>query len=155
MPPQTPKQTRRSPGHFAPAVKAAAYRLGMEGHGPFGTLDFVYMPSNDVAADLHYFVDVLGGEQVFAIDDGGTRVAMVTIGDEPPRVLLTDHLDTDAPILVYRVDDLSARVTKLQDRKVDGWRLELPMGPAFSFTAPGGQRIALYEATRTDVLNHF
>jgi hypothetical protein len=127
----------------------------MEGHGPFGPLDFVYMPSKDVPADLRYFVDVLGGEQVFAISDGDTRVAMVAIGDEPPRVLLTDHLDTDVPILVYRVDDLSAQVTKLRERKVDGWRLELPMGPAFSFTAPGGQRIALYESTRADVLSHF
>lgn len=127
----------------------------MEGHGPFGSLDFMYMPSKDVAADLRYFVDVLGGEQVFAIDDGGTRVAMVTIGEEPPRVLLTDHLDTDAPILVYRVDDLKAQLARLKESGVDGWRLELPMGPCFSFTAPGGQRIALYEATRTEVLNHF
>lgn len=127
----------------------------MEGHGPFGTLDFVYMPSREVATDLRYFVDVLGGTQVFAIDDGGTRVAMVSIGQEPPRVLLTDHLDTDAPILVYRVDDLDAELAKLRERNVDGWRLELPMGPAFSFTAPGGQRIAVYEATRADVLDHF
>src|SRR5205085_1588888 len=115
-------------GHSAPAEERAAYRVAMEGHGPFGTLDFVYMPSKDVAADLRYFVDVLGGDQVFAIRDGATRVAMVTIGDEPPRVLLTDHLDTDAPILVYRVDDLSAQVTRLREQNVDGWRLELPMG---------------------------
>ena len=124
-------------------------------NAPFGTLDYVYMSSHDVAADLRYFTDTLGGRRVFAIDDGGTRVAMVTIGEEPPAVLLTDHLDTDAPILVYRVADLAARVATLRQRDVDGWSLELPMGPAFSFRAPGGQRIAIYESTRTEVLNHF
>jgi len=136
---------------------AAAYRAQMERTtgGAFGTLDYLYMASRDVAADLRYFVDVLGGEPVFAIDDGGTRVAMVRLGEEPPSVLLTDHLDTDAPILVFRVDDLDARLERLRDKSVDGWRLELPMGPAFSFTAPGGQRIALYEATRAQVVEHF
>jgi hypothetical protein len=122
---------------------------------PFGTLDYVYMSSRDVAADLHYFTDTLGGQAIFAIDDGGTRVAMVALGPEPPRLLLTDHLDTDAPILVFRVDDLSAQLERLREQKVDGWRLELPMGPAFSWTAPGGQRVAIYEPTRPFVVAGF
>jgi hypothetical protein len=127
----------------------------MEGLAPFGTLDFLYMPSRDVAADARHFVDVLGGTSVFAIDDGGTRVAMVALGAEPPSVLLTDHLNTDAPILVYRVDDLASQADRLTASGVEGWRLELPMGPAFSFTAPGGQRFALYEPTRPSVVEHF
>jgi hypothetical protein len=127
----------------------------MEGGAPFGTLDYVYMPSRDVAADLRYFTEVLGGTKVFAIDDGGTRVAMVALGVEPPRLLLTDHLETDAPILVFRVDDLSAQVARLRANDVEGWRLELPMGPAFSWTAPGGQRVAIYEPTRVGVVAHF
>lgn len=122
---------------------------------PFGTLDYVYMPSHDVAADVRYFTEVLGATKVFAIDDGGTRVALVALGAEPPRLLLTDHLDTDAPILVFRVADLGAQVARLRDNKVDGWRLELPMGPAFSWTAPGGQRVAIYEPTRVGVVAHF
>jgi hypothetical protein len=123
--------------------------------GRFGTLDYLYMGSRDVAADVSYFVDVLGGERVFAIDDGGTRVAMVRLGKEPPSVLLTDPLDTEAPILVFRVDDLDAQLERLREKSVEGWRLELPMGPAFSFTAPGGQRIALYQATRAQVVENF
>ena len=122
---------------------------------PFGALDYVYMPSHDVAADLRYFTEALGGQIIFAIDDGGTRVAMVTLGTEPPRLLLTDHLDTDAPILVFRVDDLDGQVERLHGQKVDGWRLELPMGPAFSWTAPGGQRVAIYEPTRSFVVAGF
>ena len=127
----------------------------MDGPVPFGTLDYLYMPSRDVAADLRYFTDVLGGQTIFAIDDGGTRVAMVQLGAEPPRLLLTDHLDSDAPILVFRVDDLDSQQARLRDADVDGWRLELPMGPAFSWTAPGGQRVAIYEPTRVGVVAHF
>jgi hypothetical protein len=127
----------------------------MEGHGPFGTLDYVYMASRDVAADLRHFVDVLGGTTVFAIDDGGTRVAMVSLGEEPPRLLLTDHLETDVPILVYQVADLAGHVARLTAAGASGWQLELPMGPAYSFTTPGGQRLALYERTRPGVVEHF
>lgn len=133
----------------------AAYRSSMDGSIPFDTLDYVYMPSHDVAADVRYFVDVLGAQPVFAIDDGGTRVAMVQLGTEPPRLLLTDHLKSEAPILVFRVQNLRDEVARLSGRNVDGWRLELPMGPAFSWTAPGGQRVAIYEPTRVGVVDHF
>jgi hypothetical protein len=123
---------------------------------PFGSLDFVYMPSRDVPADLAYFTAVLGAEVVFAIDGMGTRVAMVKLSDSPPPVLLADHVDGDAPILVYRVADLDTAVAEHKGR---GWKkartLELPMGPACSFKTPGGQRFALYEATRLGVIEHF
>ena len=113
----------------------------------FEQLDFVYMPSRDVPADVRYFTEVLGAELVFAIDGMGTRVAMVELSESPPRVLLADHVEGDVPILVYRVASLRAAMTELAER---GWKkartLELPMGPASSFTAPGGQRLALYEA---------
>lgn len=123
---------------------------------PFDQLDFVYMPSRDVPADVRYFTEVLGAELVFAIDGMGTRVAMVKLADSPPSLLLADHVEGDAPILVYRVPDLNSALAELKSR---GWKkarmLELPMGPACSFTVPGGQRIALYEATRSGVVEHF
>ena len=123
---------------------------------PFERLEFVYMPSRDVAADVRHFTDVLGAELVFAIDAMGTRVAMVKLAESPPRLLLTDHLEGDQSILVYRVADLDAA---LADLKTRGWKqgrsLELPMGPASSFTTPGGQRIALYESSRPDVVEGF
>jgi len=72
-----------------------------------------------------------------------------------PRLLLTDHLASDAPILVFRVADLAGQVARLRARGVDGWQLELLMGPAFSWTAPGGQRVAIYEPTRIGVVDHF
>jgi catechol 2,3-dioxygenase-like lactoylglutathione lyase family enzyme len=122
----------------------------------FGTLDYLYTPSRDVAADVAYFADVLGAEIVFAIEAMGTRVAMVRLGDEPPAILLTDHLEGERAILVYRVADLAAALDALAAR---GWAreetLELPPGPACSFRTPGGHRIAVYEPTRPQVVGSF
>jgi len=122
----------------------------------FEGLDYVYMPSQDVAADMAYFTDVLGGRLVFAIEAMGTRVAMIALTEEPPRILLTDHLEGDVPILVYRVTSLEDAVVDLESR---GWMrgktLEIPQGPVSSFEAPGGQRLALYELTRPGVAEGF
>ena len=118
----------------------------------FEHLDYVYMPSQDVAADAAYFTEVLGGRLVFAIDGMGTRVAMVELTDAPPRILLAGHLEGDRPILVYRVDDLRAAMTELEARGwTPGHTLEIPQGPVCSFTAPGGHRLAIYELTRPGV----
>ena len=43
----------------------------------FDRLDFVYLPSDDVAADVERYTAGLGAELVFAIERFGTRVAMV------------------------------------------------------------------------------
>jgi hypothetical protein len=122
----------------------------------FGSLDYLYMPSRDVAADMAWFTDVLGGRLVFAIDGMGTRVAMVDLSDGPPRILLADHVDGDRPILVYRVADLEATRQDLRTRGWDeGHALEIPQGPVRSFTGPGGHRLAIYERTRPDVERSF
>ena len=118
----------------------------------FERLDYIYMPSTDVAADVAYFTDVLGGRLVFAVEGMGTRVAMVELTAEPPRILLAGHLEGDRPVLVYRVDDLDASIAELERR---GWTrghtLEIPQGPVCSFSAPGGQRLAVYELSRPGV----
>jgi hypothetical protein len=127
---------------------------------PFEQLDFLYMPSRDVAGDLAFFSEVLGGRVVFAIDSMGTRVAAVRLTEDPPLVLLTDHLEGDRAILVYRVPDLSAALSELEGR---GWRrehmFEIPHGPICSFTGPGtgpgGHRVAVYQLTRPEVAAHF
>ena len=86
----------------------------------------------------------------------GARVAMVRLSQGPPHILLTDHLDGDRSILIYRVGKLDSA---LADLKARGWKngqmLEIPMGPCCSFTTPGGQRIAIYELSRPEVANHF
>jgi hypothetical protein len=59
---------------------------------PFQQLDFVYAPSRDVAADLAYFTQILGGRVVFAVQAMGTRVAAIELTPGPPLLLLADHL---------------------------------------------------------------
>jgi hypothetical protein len=122
----------------------------------FERLDFLYVPSRDVAADLGYFTEVLGGQVVFAIQAMGTRVAAVRLTEQPPLVLLADHLEGERPILVYRVPDLGAAMADLEAR---GWQrqhtLEIPHGPCCSFQTPGGHRVALYQLTRPGGAAHF
>lgn len=126
------------------------------GSPPFDRLDFLYTPSSDVAGDLAYFTEVLGARVVFAIDSMGTRVAAVQLTEGPPLVLLTDHLEGERPILLFRVPDLDASLAALEAR---GWArehsFEIPHGPCCSFRSPGGHRIALYQLIRPEVAEHF
>jgi hypothetical protein len=118
----------------------------------FERLEYVYMPSTDVATDLGYFVDVLGARLIFAIEGMGARVAMVELTTDPPRLLLADHLEGDRPVLVYRVNDLARARKELQARGWDeGHGLEIPQGPVRSFSGPGGHRLAIFELTRPGV----
>jgi hypothetical protein len=122
----------------------------------FDELDFIYMPSHDVAADLRWFTDVLGARLIFAVEGMGTRVAMLELTYQPPRLLLAEHLEGDRPVLVYRVPDLATAMAELETR---GWQrgfmLEIPHGPICSFTSPGGHRLAIYQLTRPEVGDHF
>ena len=118
----------------------------------FDRLDFVYLPSRDVAADLRHFTGGLGAEVAFAIEAFGTRVAMVRLDPHPPALLLAGHLDGDQPILVYRVAELERTITELRRREVEvAMRFEIPHGPGAELTNPGPQRIALYQLTRPEV----
>jgi hypothetical protein len=122
----------------------------------FESLDFLYPPSADVARDMAYFRDVLGAEVVFAVEGMGARVAALRLTEGPPLVLLTDHLEGDRAVFVYRVADLDAALHELAER---GWEregtFEIPHGPVSSFTVPGGHRIAVYELTRPGAGQHF
>jgi catechol 2,3-dioxygenase-like lactoylglutathione lyase family enzyme len=122
----------------------------------FEQLDFIYMASADVAAEVRYFTEVLGARLTFAIEGMGTRVAMLELAAGPPRVLLAGHLDGERPVLVYRVADLDEAMKQLESR---GWArgttLEIPHGPVCSFATPGGHRIAIYQLTRPEVAEHF
>ncbi len=118
------------------------------------TLDYVYAPSSDVAADARWFAEVVGADLVWAIDSEGTRVALLRVGSAGPPVLLADHLPDERPVFVYRVASLEVASQMLATR---GWTsdrtIELPMGPATTFHAPGGLRLAIYEATRSFVVD--
>ena len=122
----------------------------------FERLDYLYVPSRDVAADVAYFTDTLGARLVFAIEAMGARVAMVELTEAPPRVLLAGHLEGDQPVLVYRVADLEQAMQELAAR---GWQrestFEIPHGPVCPFRTPGGHRLAIYQLARPEVGEHF
>lgn len=117
----------------------------------FTNLDFVYLPSRDVAGDVEHFTDKLGGRLIFAIEAFGTRVAMVELAEEPPALLLAGHLEGDQPVLVYRVEDLEHALEELAERGAEvAVRFGIPHGPGAELMTPGPQRLALYELTRPE-----
>lgn len=123
---------------------------------PFEQLDYLYIPSANVANDAAYFTEVLGGRLAFTIEDGGTRVAMVRMTDGSPALLFADHLEGERPIYIFRVANLKRSLSALTKA---GWvpeeTFEIPQGPCCSFESPSGHRIALYQRTRPDVEEHF
>ena len=141
----------------APTVPDQAFaRRAPEQKMTLEQLDFIYTPSDNVASDMRYFTDVLGGRLVFAIDAMGIKVAMVELGEGSPKVLLAGHLEGERPILVYRVNELAEAMAALESR---GWiaegTFEIPLGPCCSFHTPGGHRMAIYELRRPEVIAHF
>lgn len=123
---------------------------------PFQQLDFLYVPSRDVAGDMTHLSEALGGRIVFAVEAMGARVAAIELTGGPPLLLLTDHLEGERPILVYRVPDLRSALAELEAR---GWErertFEIPHGPCCSFSTPGGHRFALYQLARPEAAAHF
>lgn len=119
------------------------------------SLDFLYTPTRDAAADVSYFADVLGAEIVFTIEAEETRVGAVRIGDGP-LLLFADHLEGERPFMIFRTDDLDA---KLAEMERNGWvreeTFEIPHGPCCTFETPGGHRVGFYELTRPQAADHF
>ena len=123
---------------------------------PLDQLEFLYLPSTDVAGDLAFCTEVLGGKIVFAIEAYETRVAEVRLTGGGPRLLFADHLEPDAAVLVYRVADLGAAASELEQRGLQiEARFGIPHGPCAVFSAPGGQRLAIYELTRPEADGRF
>ncbi len=121
----------------------------------FDRLDFVYLPSRNVAADVSHYTDRLGAELVFAIEAFATRVAMVRITPGPPALLFAGHLTGDQPVLVHRVADLDRSLDELDRRGVEiAASFDIPPGPAVELICPGPQRLALYQLTRPEALAH-
>ena len=130
--------------------------LGMIRMMAIESLDVLYLPSRDAQADLAFYRDVLGARVVFAIEAMGTRVAEVSLSPDGPRLLLADHLDGEAPLLLHRVSSLEETLDELGARELQPeHRVELPLGPCVTFRTPGGQRIGLYELTRPEMNERF
>jgi hypothetical protein len=120
-----------------------------------GSLDFVYVPTPDVDITAERYVEELGAELVWKVRGAGTVVACLRLSADGPDLMLSGHLEGDVPILIYRVDDYAATVGRLREAGIELHELEIPHGPCASFTAPGGQRLAVYELTRPGAADRF
>ena len=118
-------------------------------------MDFVYVPTEDVDATAQAYVEGLGGQLRWKVRGMATTVACVRLDEDGPAILLAGHLHGNVPILVYRVDSYAAAVAALDEAGIAIDELEIPHGPCASFTAPGGQRLAVYELTRPGAAAHF
>jgi hypothetical protein len=122
----------------------------------FESLDFLYVPTDDVDAAARRYVEQLGAELVWKVRGMGTVVVCLRVSKAGPAILLSGHLDGATPILVYRVADYADAIDRLRSAGVNDMReLELPQGPCASFGLPDGQRVAIYELTRPFVLESF
>lgn len=121
----------------------------------FASLDFVYVPTGDVDATARRYVEDLGAVLVWKVRGLGTTVACLRVADVGPRLLLAGHLHGGGPILVHRVESYAETVASLAASGVELAELEIPHGPCASFTAAGGQRIAVYQLVRPDVAASF
>jgi len=122
----------------------------------FVSLDFVYVPAEDVDATAARYVSELDAELLWKVRGMGTTVTCLRVSEGGPAILLSGHLEGPAPVLVYRVADYAAAVARLVATGSSQLReLEIPQGPCASFRAPGGQRFAVYELTRPEAADHF
>ena len=122
----------------------------------FLSLDYVYVPTQDVDEGIARYVERLGAELVWKVRGMGTVVACLRVSDDGPAILLSGHLHGATPILVYRVADYDDAVAQLGAAGiVELHELEIPQGPCASFVAPGGQRLAIYELVRPGVAEMF
>ena len=111
----------------------------------FRSLDFVYVPTEDVDEAARRWVEELGAELLWKVHAMGTVVAQLRVSEDGPAILLSG----------YRVDDYAAAVAELRAAGADTHEVEIPHGPCATFRAPGGQRLAVYELTRPQAEGFF
>ena len=119
----------------------------------FESLDFIYVPSTDVAKDLAFYTRRARMARWSSRSSASGRVwPEVGLGGGPGRgSLLAEHLEGEAPVFVYRVADLEQALESLEKRGLEPEaRFEIPPGPCAEFRSPGGQRWAIYELTRPE-----
>jgi len=122
----------------------------------FESLDYLYVPTDDVDTVTKTYVDQLGAELVFKVRGMGTTVACVRLSPDGPALLLTEHLEGPEPIAVYRVADYSSALEALRAAgATEIHQLEIPQGPCASMRAHGGLRLAIYQLVRPGVIETF
>lgn len=139
-----------------PGLKKAMGNPGLPGRmaPPLGRLEYLYVGSADVAADLAFYRDALGARVAWDFADFGTRVAGVELGARPPLYVLAGHRPPRSVLPIFVVEDLDAMERALRDRGWDGegHRVEVPDGPVRVLKDPTGNEVGLLESVRPRAL---
>lgn len=70
----------------------------------FLSLDFVYTPTHDIDGAISQHVEGFGADLEWKVRAMDTVVACLRVSDAGPRILLSEHVEGELPILVYRVE---------------------------------------------------
>jgi predicted enzyme related to lactoylglutathione lyase len=121
--------------------------------GVIGPLVYLYVGSDDVAGDVTFYRDRLGGEVVWHHRALGAEVAAVRLGDGP-LVLLADHREARSILPIWAVEDIDGTLAALKEA---GWtgptsRVEVPDGPCLLLRDPSGNEIGLLHQIRRGVM---
>ena len=120
------------------------------------SLDFVYTPTRDVDAAIAQHVAGFGAVLEWKVRAMDTVVACLRVSETGPKILLSEHVEGERPILVYRVANYRAAVEQLRAAGAHDVReLEIPHGPCASLRMANGQRCAVYELVRPGAMTHF
>jgi predicted enzyme related to lactoylglutathione lyase len=116
---------------------------------------YLYVGSDDVDADLKFFVDGLGGEQAWRFHEFDADVAGVRMGDGP-MYIVANHRPAGSLLPIIAVDNLDATATDLKAAGFSdlGTTVEVPDGPVMVLRAPAGNEVGLMHQVRPGALEH-
>ena len=153
---RAPHPVSHRAGGRAARAPGRAGALSVPDDSLFLQLDYLYMPSRDVPADLRFLCRGAGRTHGLrhrwhgrAGGNGGAGRTAATrpAGRSPGGRRAGAGLPGRGP--GRRDCDLRQRGWK------GGTRLEIPQGPICSFVDPGGHRLAIYQLTRPQVIESF
>ena len=121
----------------------------------FESLDYVYVPTDDVDADARRYGDELGAELVWKVRGMGTTVACLRVSTDGPAILLSGHLEGTVPILVYRVADYASALASLRAAGIEDSTSSRSRRAVRELPRAGGQRFAVYELARPFMAHQF
>ena len=119
----------------------------------FERLDFVYLPSRDVEADVKHYTDRLGGSSCSRSKHSRLAWQWSALPPTLPRccspgIWLETSRSSSSASMTSRARSTSS-IAAGGDRR----QLRDPAGPAVELISPGPQRLALYQLTRPEALD--